>query len=131
MRFGLLLAGMAAATIAAPGASAGCSLNFPQAVACFDPANAAGAFQAVGRDPHALDKDYVRATLERAKCVSFASVADPGEAIQKAASGRIPSMTGWTPVLFVVVRNKQYGGTAIWIAADYISGECEKMPTVQ
>lgn len=132
MRCGVLSVGLVVAAIAAPGAyAAGCSLNFLQAVACFDPEHAAGAFQIVGRDPHALDKDYVRATLARAKCVSFASVADPGEAILKATSGRIPSLTGWTPVLFVAVRNKRYGETAIWIAADYITGECAPMPTVQ
>jgi hypothetical protein len=120
------------AICAAPSvAKADCTLNYPRAVACLSSKAAAEAWRVLGRDPHALDKDYVRAVFTQARCAAFANVADPGEPILKVGSAHLPTLEGWIDVTFVRVRSRKYGGTAVWIASDYLTGECTPAPAAQ
>lgn len=131
IRSALLFAAIAGSLGAGGSVRAACALNFPDAVACFDPDSAAEAWRIVGRDPRALGKDYVRAVLSRAGCVRFSDVADANQPIREAAAARVPAMDGWTPVLFLSVTSQRTGGSAVWLAAAYVDGDCAPMPPVE
>lgn len=122
----IALAAAAALITGSPASGhAECAMAMPRAPACFDAESAALARRLAGPDAGGLGKDYVRALLNQRRCVNMSSVAAANEPIRVAARTRVATEEGWTPVLFLIVRNAAYGESAVWVAADYMAGSCE------
>lgn len=108
-------------------ANAGCVPVHPNVVACFDPRSAAAAYRVVGRDGGGLARDNIRALVGSWRCVRFSSVADPGAPVLTYGQGRVPDLQGWVDVRGVVVKAAAYGQTQVYVAADWLAGECEQL----
>lgn len=106
-------------------AYADCVINSPAALVCVTPEPAAIVYQKFGNDPSRIAPDYVRALLQQAGCTNMPAITGlPIPPLHSNRTGRIARPTGWVDVTELLVPDKRLGATAVWIASDYLTGEC-------